>query len=357
MGTSRLAILAANPRERYTPLRQMDEVNRLRGKLAASRLRNRIRVEEHLSAQPPVLEQVLREVPEVFYFTGFHVDQRGGIVLENADGNSVCLDTSAVTQRFSNAARGIRLVFLSTCYSAPTAKALTTCVDAAVGFRGLLADDYANVFAESFFAAVFDRCVVRQAFEAAVEAARMDTKAAHAQRTVGVLDTPRLFFRKGIDTDQHLAFSARPLSVFISFGGPDEVSAKQLDSALRARGVKTFLFTHDAKAGQPLHRMMRDGVNQHDWVLLLCSRNSLNRPGVLNEIEESMRRSSRVGGRNILVPIALDDYVFADWKPAQSDLAVYIRDLVIARFSGVFASDRALDEATDKLVEQLSVTE
>lgn len=357
MSMSRLSILAANPRERYTPLRQMDEVNRLREKLAASTLSRRIRIEEHLSAQLPVLESVLRDVPEVFYFTGFHVGDQGGIVLEDANGRSLPLDTAALTQRFSDAPRGIRLVFLCTCYSAESAKALTGCVDAAVGFRGLLADDYANVFAESFFGALFNRRPVREAFERAVKAARADATVATAQKTVGVLDTPRLYFKEGIEAGQHLAFSARPLSVFISFGGPDEAAATRLDGALRARGVKTFLFTHDAKPGQPLHRMMREGVNEHDWVLLLCSRNSLDRPGVLNEIEESLRRSSRGGGRNILVPIALDDYVFAQWKPDRSDLAVYIRDLVIARFSGAFASDLALDQATDKLVEQLSVPE
>jgi hypothetical protein len=357
MGLSRLSILAANPRDRYTPLRQMDEVNRLRGKLAASTLSRRIRIEEHLSAQLPVLERVLRDVPEVFYFTGFHASDKGGIVLEDANGNSLPLDTAALTQRFSDAPRGIRLAFLCTCYSADSAKALSAFVDAAVGFRGLLADDYANVFAENFFGALFNRRPVREAFDGAVDAAGADAIVAKAQSTVGVLDTPRLHFRKGVEARQHLAFSARPLSVFISFGGPDEQPATRLEAALKARGVKTFLFTHDAKPGQPLHRMMRDGVNEHDWVLLLCSRSSLNRPGVLNEIEESLRRSSRGGGRNILVPIALDDYVFAEWKPERSDLALYIRDLVIAPFSGAFATDRALDEATDKLVEQLSAPE
>jgi hypothetical protein len=357
MSMSRLAILAANPRDRYTPLRQMDEVNRLRRKLATSVLNRRIRIEEHLSAQLPMLEVVLGDVPEVFYFTGFHVSERGGIVLEDADGCSLPLITSALVQRFSIAPRGIRLAFLCTCYSAQSAKALMTCVDAAVGFRGLLADDYANSFAEGFFGALFNRYPVRRAFEMAVEAVRADTRIAKAQKSVGVLDTPRLYFKEGVETAQHLAFSARPLSVFISFGGPDEVAATRLENALRARGVKTFLYTHDAKAGQPLHRMMRDGVNQHDWVLLLCSRNSLDRPGVLNEIEESLRRSSRSGGRNILVPIALDDYVFAEWKPQCTDLAVYVRDLVIARFVDAFASDCALAEAADKLVDELSASE
>jgi len=333
----------------------MDEVNRLRQKLRASTLSRRIVIDDRLSAQLPVLNEVLQSVPEVFYFTGFHIDERGGIVVEDVNGNSVPLDTAALVDRFSNAPPGIRLVFLCTCYSAPAAEALSELVDAAVGFRGLLADDYANVFAENFFGHLFNRHPVRESFEKAIEAASANTEAASAQKSAGGLDTPRLYFKKGVQASQHLAFSARPLSVFISYGGPDEAAATRLNRALEARGVKTFLFTHDAKAGQPLHRMMRDNVNEHDWVLLLCSRNSLNRPGVLNEIEESLRRSSRGGGQNILVPIALDDYVFAEWKPARADLALYIRDLVIAKFTDAFQSEGALDEATDRLVEQLSL--
>ena len=41
----------------------------------------------------------------------------------------------------------------------------------------------------------------------------------------------------------------------------------------------------NAKPGDKLHRMMHEGVNKYDHVLLICSENSLVRPGVLNEIE------------------------------------------------------------------------
>jgi len=69
----------------------MDEVNRLRQKLRASTLSRRIVIDDRLSAQLPVLNEVLLSVPEVVYFTGFHVDERGGIVVEDLNGNSVTL--------------------------------------------------------------------------------------------------------------------------------------------------------------------------------------------------------------------------------------------------------------------------
>lgn len=55
-------------------------------------------------------------------------------------------------------------------------------------------------------------------------------------------------------------------SVFISYGGPDQLFAEKLNGALNKKGIRTFLFSQHAKPGQKLHRLMRDGVNQHDKV-------------------------------------------------------------------------------------------
>jgi hypothetical protein len=77
---------------------------------------------------------------------------------------------------------------------------------------------------------------------------------------------------------------------------------------------------------------MRKGVNEHDRTLLICSRSSLGRPGLLNEIEEVMARESRDGGKTYLIPIRLDDYVFSGWVPENPDLAQAVRDRVVADF-------------------------
>lgn len=37
---------------------------------------------------------------------------------------------------------------------------------------------------------------------------------------------------------------------------------------------------------------MSDGVSEHDKVLLLCSKNPLERPGLLNELERVFERAS-----------------------------------------------------------------
>lgn len=118
-------------------------------------------------------------------------------------------------------------------------------------------------------------------------------------------------------------------TVFISYGGPDEAEVKKINDAIKLHGVKTWFFPDDSKPGDKLHRMMTNGVNNHDYILLICSINSLNRAGVLNEIERVFERESQEGGSNILIPITLDDYIFQDWQPSKPDIAQQIKSRVI----------------------------
>lgn len=128
-------------------------------------------------------------------------------------------------------------------------------------------------------------------------------------------------------------------STFISYGGPDESFARKLHEALQSNGVTTFFFAEHALPGQKLHRLMRNGVNEHDRVILICSETSLDRRGVLNEIEETLARESRDGGAAYLIPIRLDDYLFSGWNPPNPDVAQAIKDRVVADFRGTEADD------------------
>ena len=121
-------------------------------------------------------------------------------------------------------------------------------------------------------------------------------------------------------------------STFISYGGPDTAFAQQLNDALLKNGVTTFFFAKDAVPGKKLHRLMREGVNEHDRVILVCSQASLDRPGVLNEVTETLQREARDGGKEYLIPITLDDYVFTGWKPEDPGIAQAIKDRVVADF-------------------------
>lgn len=142
-------------------------------------------------------------------------------------------------------------------------------------------------------------------------------------------------------------------STFISYGGPDTEFAQKLNDALLRNGVTTFFFAKDAIPGKKLHRLMREGVNQHDRVILVCSKASLDRPGVLNEIAETLQREAREGGKEYLIPITLDDYVFAGWKPEDSGVAQAIRDRVVADFRGADTDKAKFDEGVLKLIAAL----
>ncbi len=144
-------------------------------------------------------------------------------------------------------------------------------------------------------------------------------------------------------------------SVFISYGSPDEVFARKLYEALHSNGVRTFFFAEHAEPGEKLHRMMRKGVNEHERIVLVCSKASLDRKGVLNEIEETLARETRDGGEAYLIPIRLDDYVFSGWKPARADIAQAVRDRVVADFEGTTTDQAKFAAALSKLLRALRV--
>jgi len=142
-------------------------------------------------------------------------------------------------------------------------------------------------------------------------------------------------------------------SVFISYGGPDEEIAHSINQYLISQNVKTWFFPDDALPGQKLHRVMSEGVLKHDRVILICSESSLQRPGVLNELERVLEREAKEGGSEILIPIAIDDYVFQDWAPARSDIAEQVRSRVICVFPKVATETEPFEIAAAKLLKAL----
>jgi hypothetical protein len=142
-------------------------------------------------------------------------------------------------------------------------------------------------------------------------------------------------------------------STFLSYGAPDEAFAQRLYEALHANGVRTFFFGAHAVPGKKLHRLMREGVNEYDRVVLICSKASLSRKGVLNEIEETLQREARDGGASYLIPIRIDDYVLNEWSPADRGLAQTIRDRVVADFTRLDVNPGKFERSLQMLITAL----
>lgn len=133
-----------------------------------------------------------------------------------------------------------------------------------------------------------------------------------------------------IVADRSVQLKDKYYSAGISYGGEDVSIAANLNEYLESLGIKTFFFPVHAVPGDKLHRTMFQLANDCDRVLLICSKSSLSRHGVLNEIERVLEREAALGGASIFIPVRLDDYVF-DWSPERLDIANQIRSRVIGQ--------------------------
>jgi uncharacterized protein YjbI with pentapeptide repeats len=163
-------------------------------------------------------------------------------------------------------------------------------------------------------------------------------KSVHVERLTDLLvatGMPELLATNLVQTARSYSDTEKVIllqTTFISYGGPDLEFARKLHTALTSAGVVTFFFPEDAQPGTRLSSMMNRGVYEYDRVILVCSKNSLQRPGVRNEIQLTLDREAREGGSNRLIPIALDDCVYTNWWPDRPENSRAVLDRVIADF-------------------------
>jgi hypothetical protein len=145
------------------------------------------------------------------------------------------------------------------------------------------------------------------------------------------------------------------LSTFISYGAPDERFARQVYEGLREHGVIVFFFPETARPGERISGEVYRQLQMHDRVILVCSRKSLERPGVLYEIQETLDREARDGGAHYLLPIMLDSFVLTDWRKTQPTLANRIGQRIIADFRKTSRNKKAFSAALDRVIDALKV--
>jgi hypothetical protein len=165
---------------------------------------------------------------------------------------------------------------------------------------------------------------------------------------------PTIFARYMIDCARNVEETAQTLmqSVFVSYGRPDEKFAKRLRDRLRDSNIRTWFYLDDAEMGGPHRSILRRAINEHERVLVVCSRASLTRKGVVDELKKTLARETREGRDDILLPITLDNYIYSEWD-AEEDVLQPIHDRVIGDFRGADSDDTVFEAQFPKLLTAL----
>ena len=151
-------------------------------------------------------------------------------------------------------------------------------------------------------------------------------------------------------------------SCFISYARADGAFADCLRRRLLKSEVSCWQDIHDMRGGVPWRGQIYEAIEKHDKLILVCSRESLTKSAVVEEILEAIERE-RTTGTQKLFPIRLDDYVFSgeideiartkvaagQWK---ENWVTYVRSYHIPDFSR-WRNARAFRVELTKLVEAL----
>lgn len=122
-------------------------------------------------------------------------------------------------------------------------------------------------------------------------------------------------------------------SVFISHSQKDIEFVKQLNSALRDKGVRTWFSHDDLEYGEKIHEAIFSAIDSFDRLIIVISENSMQSNWVSSELHRAMKRQ-RKEGRNVLFPISLVPYEkLKDWSCFDSDtgtdIATELREYLI----------------------------
>ena len=94
-------------------------------------------------------------------------------------------------------------------------------------------------------------------------------------------------------------------------------------------------------------------IAEFDRVIVVCSEHSLERPGVLYEIKQTLAREAAEGGSKLLIPLTIDQHLIADaYAKAQPDIARELRKRVKAPFPNN-GNDPAFPDALANLLRAL----
>ena len=109
-------------------------------------------------------------------------------------------------------------------------------------------------------------------------------------------------------------------SCFISYSSKDDEFAQRLYADLQTKNVRCYKFDRDAKWGEPVWGEIDTAIRHYDKLVVICSKDSLQSPAVIREIERALQKEDREH-KNVLFPVRIDDYLFDEWDhPRKADV-------------------------------------
>jgi hypothetical protein len=140
-------------------------------------------------------------------------------------------------------------------------------------------------------------------------------------------------------------------SCFISYCDADSRFVDRLHRDFLLASIKCWKWTGDARVGAALWNEIERAMRAHDKIVLVASRNSLNSDPVNREIEIALRIERELQ-RDVLTPVTLDDYLFAEWQGVNRPLLL---SKMIADARGWEENPARYDDVRERLIGSLAI--
>ena len=166
-------------------------------------------------------------------------------------------------------------------------------------------------------------------------------------RGCGVADEDIEYFRSRIGAPIQF------YSCFISYSHKDKQFARQLHDRLQSDGIRCWLDEHEIKPGERIHDVVNRAIRVHDKLLLCCSEASLGESTWVDDEIAAATERERKEGRDILIPLNLDGYLFDGWE---SGRAPRIRERLAADFRNWKRNADKFEREFQKVVKALQAS-
>ena len=136
---------------------------------------------------------------------------------------------------------------------------------------------------------------------------------------------------------------------FIACNANDLTVTLGIEYALRDRGIAITIFATHFHSKKSIQQHLTNCVEDHKRILIVCSASSLNDPYCMFVIEAGLSREAREGGRSVIIPISVDDYLQKRWAPTDKHEISVRRNLLDRVICDLSVTGDPFDSQTARL--------